>query len=233
MTQLQMFSSLSNGRGTAICIVSFADAPWYTFLELTTGTDTWENLSHLKQFKGYKRVENYIKSTYALEQRVLHERTSFSREDIEAFEIDRERRREQLDGFKTVERIIASRDAGPTADIDRDHGKEVCGRLFLQSTDWILLHFDSRVSVQMEGSRLRRGHLGRSRFHTANRWEGDRIVPRSDIGADSASSFSALYEKQTCLPCSCQAARLHCGWRRTEGFPDYWLELACLSMVSP
>lgn len=87
----------------------------------TLSLDTWESLPHLKQFKGYKRVENYIKSTYRMEQRYSQDRAAFSREDIEAFEIDRERRREQVEGFKTVERIIASRNAEANIDVQYDH----------------------------------------------------------------------------------------------------------------
>lgn len=47
-----------------------------------------------------------------------------SQEDVEAYEIDRERRREQLEGFKTVERIISQRDAQANLDIPYDHRKE-------------------------------------------------------------------------------------------------------------
>ena len=77
--------------------------------------DTWETLADLKAFKGWKRVENYVRTVYAPGVQI---KTSpyTSREDLEAYEIDRERRREQLEGFKTVERIIASREADATED---------------------------------------------------------------------------------------------------------------------
>lgn len=84
-------------------------------------TDTWEDLNTLRNFRGYKRVENYIKTVYTQEQRYVKDRQHFSGEDIEAFEIDRERKREQIEGFKTVERIIASRNASANIDVQYDH----------------------------------------------------------------------------------------------------------------
>lgn len=85
--------------------------------------DTWEDLNTLRNFKGYKRVENYIKTVYTQEQRYVKDRQLFSSEDIEAFEIERERKREQIEGFKTVERIIASRNAEANLDVQYDHCK--------------------------------------------------------------------------------------------------------------
>lgn len=81
-------------------------------------------MSSLKAFKGYKRVENYIRQVYN-HYELLKNDPFTSREDLEAYQIDRERRREQLEGFKTVERIIASRDAEANADIDHDHGRSI------------------------------------------------------------------------------------------------------------
>jgi chromodomain-helicase-DNA-binding protein 1 len=100
----------------------------HAFTMLIASTDTWELLSNLKNFRGYKRVENYIKSTYIAAERIKNDRT-MSREDVEAFEIDRERRREQLEGFKTVERIISQRDAQANLDIPYDHRKAVSDSL--------------------------------------------------------------------------------------------------------
>lgn len=87
----------------------------------SVSSDTWEDLTTLRNFKGIKRVENYIKTIYTIEQQYIRDRARFSSEDIEAFEIDRERKREQIEGFKTVERIIASRNAEANIDIQYDH----------------------------------------------------------------------------------------------------------------
>ena len=46
-----------------------------------------------------------------------------SREDFEAYQIDVERKREQVEGFKTVERIISSREVEANEDVEYQHRK--------------------------------------------------------------------------------------------------------------
>lgn len=74
----------------------------------------------MKQFRGNKRAENYVRSIYAAAERIKTD-PSVSREDVEAFDIDCERKRDQLEGFKTVERIVAQRDAEANVDVQYDH----------------------------------------------------------------------------------------------------------------
>jgi chromodomain-helicase-DNA-binding protein 1 len=87
--------------------------------------NTWETYEYLKRFKGFKRVENYIKVVWATQQRILNDPAT-SREDLEALTIDKERQAEQLEGYKHVERIVAQRDAPANADIDHDHRESHC-----------------------------------------------------------------------------------------------------------
>ena len=78
----------------------------------------WKNFSHLhntdevyeflKRFKGLKRVDNYIKTYKVYLERLGA--TDLSREDYETLLLDKEREKEELETFKTVERIIAQRD---------------------------------------------------------------------------------------------------------------------------
>ncbi|KAK7005747.1 ATP-dependent DNA helicase [Favolaschia claudopus] len=78
----------------------------------------WKNFSHLhntdetydflKRFKGLKRVDNYIKAYKQWQARV--NAPGLSREDVEALQIDKEREKEELETFKTVERIVSHRD---------------------------------------------------------------------------------------------------------------------------
>ncbi|KAJ7703020.1 SNF2 family N-terminal domain-containing protein [Mycena rosella] len=78
----------------------------------------WKNFSHLhntdetydflKRFKGLKRVDNYIKAFKQWQARVTA--PGISREDVEALQIDKEREKEELETFKTVERIVAHRE---------------------------------------------------------------------------------------------------------------------------
>lgn len=82
--------------------------------------DTWETFASLSAFKGFKRVENYIKGPFKAQEARRND-PSTSREDIEALEIDKERLADQLEGYKQVERIVAHRTAPANADIDHEH----------------------------------------------------------------------------------------------------------------
>lgn len=98
--------------------------------------NTWETYDHLKQFRGFKRVENYIKGPWTQQYMLRHDPAT-SREDIEALEIERERQREQLEAYKQVERIIAQRDAPASIDVDHDHLEYFCkwrGLTYSEST---------------------------------------------------------------------------------------------------
>ncbi|KAK4054266.1 ATP-dependent DNA helicase Hrp3 [Microbotryomycetes sp. JL201] len=98
--------------------------------------NTWETYEYLKRFKGFKRVDNYIKSVFNVQQTILNNPAT-SREDLEALQIDKERQAEQLEGYKQVERIIAQRDAPANADIDHEHLEYLCkwkGLSYAEST---------------------------------------------------------------------------------------------------
>jgi len=62
----------------------------------------------LKRFKGLKRVDNYIKTYKQWQARI--NAPGLSREDAEALMLDKEREKEDLETYKTVERIVAHRD---------------------------------------------------------------------------------------------------------------------------
>ncbi|KAF8325229.1 SNF2 family N-terminal domain-containing protein [Cantharellus anzutake] len=79
---------------------------WKNFSHLHNTDETYE---FLKRYKGMKRVDNYIKTVWAAERATLV-RTDISREELEAFQIDKERRQEWLEGCKIVERAIDSRE---------------------------------------------------------------------------------------------------------------------------
>lgn len=75
----------------------------------------WKGYSHLhntdelyeflKQYKGIKRVDNYIKN----QQQILREVNLGDSEEEESYKIHRERQKEALEKLKVVERVIASR----------------------------------------------------------------------------------------------------------------------------
>ncbi|KZT08349.1 transcription regulator [Laetiporus sulphureus 93-53] len=78
----------------------------------------WKGFSHLhntdemyeflKRWKGLKRVDNYIKAYKAYQERVTS--PDLSREDKEILLLDKEREKEELETYKTVERIISQRE---------------------------------------------------------------------------------------------------------------------------
>ncbi|KAJ3759144.1 P-loop containing nucleoside triphosphate hydrolase protein [Lentinula raphanica] len=89
---------------------------WKNFSHLHNTDETYE---FLKRFKGLKRVDNYIKSYKLWQSRV--NAPNLSQEDKEALLLDKEREKEDLETFKTVERIVAHResedlDGNPTVD---------------------------------------------------------------------------------------------------------------------
>lgn len=56
-----------------------------------------------------KRVDNYIKSIWQAEQNILAKGLSI--EEQEAFQIDKERKNEWLEGCKIVERVVTNRES--------------------------------------------------------------------------------------------------------------------------
>ena len=71
--------------------------------------NTDENYEFLKRFKGLKRVDNYIKAYKFYSTRL--EDPELSPEDKEMLLLDKERERQDLETYKTVERVIAQRES--------------------------------------------------------------------------------------------------------------------------
>lgn len=71
--------------------------------------NTDENYEFLKRYKGLKRIDNYIKS-YKMYQARLRD-PNLNREDAEALLLDKEREKQDLETFKTVERVVSQRES--------------------------------------------------------------------------------------------------------------------------
>jgi chromodomain-helicase-DNA-binding protein 1 len=69
--------------------------------------NTWEPYVNLSQLKGVKRLDNYIRQFITLDKEIRIDPLTTS-EDIEAMDMERERRRDEYEEYKTVERIVAS-----------------------------------------------------------------------------------------------------------------------------
>ena len=84
---------------------------WKFFSHLHN-TDELYSFCKEEQFKGMKRLDNYIRSVFAYEQRILHPGPNDykpTREDMETFQIERERRKDELENWRNAERIVATR----------------------------------------------------------------------------------------------------------------------------
>ncbi|KAG9316405.1 hypothetical protein JVU11DRAFT_2439 [Chiua virens] len=83
---------------------------WKNFSHLHNTDETYE---FLKRFKGLKRVDNYIKAYKAYQVRLSV--PGLSTEDAEALLLDKEREKEDLETYKTVERIVSHRDSAESS----------------------------------------------------------------------------------------------------------------------
>lgn len=87
--------------------------------------DTHELYDFLKRFPGFKRVTNYIKSVWQPMHDIAMDPEA-TREDLETLQIQRERQRELLENYRTVERVIAQRDEPPTKEVPYTHAAYLC-----------------------------------------------------------------------------------------------------------
>lgn len=69
--------------------------------------NTWEQYQDLHGLKGIKKVDNYIKQFIMLDYEIRNDHMT-TREDLEAMDIERERRLDEFEEFKKVERVIDS-----------------------------------------------------------------------------------------------------------------------------
>ncbi|KAF8919828.1 transcription regulator [Mucidula mucida] len=85
---------------------------WKGFSHLHNTDETYE---FLKRFKGVKRVDNYIKAYKSWQARL--QAPGLSREDQEAILLDKEREKQDLEAYRTVDRIISHRET-PEGDVE-------------------------------------------------------------------------------------------------------------------
>lgn len=69
--------------------------------------NTWEPYSRVKNFKGFRKVDNYIKQFIVMDMEIRQDPLT-TKEDIESMDIERERKRDELEEFCKVERIVDS-----------------------------------------------------------------------------------------------------------------------------
>ncbi|PVU87879.1 hypothetical protein BB559_005836 [Furculomyces boomerangus] len=76
---------------------------------------TWESYDVLRDFKGFKRVENFFKSTVMYEYSLINDIES-SRETIDQLNINKEINREIIKEYQLAERIVTERPSQDPAD---------------------------------------------------------------------------------------------------------------------
>lgn len=69
--------------------------------------NTWESWPALKECKGSRRVDNYIRQYIVLDAEIRLDPLT-TREDIEAMDLEKERRRDEQEEYTQVERIVDS-----------------------------------------------------------------------------------------------------------------------------
>ncbi|KAI5966258.1 hrp3 [Candida pseudojiufengensis] len=69
--------------------------------------NTWETFSDLKDYKGFRKLDNYIKQFIIYDNEVRNDPLT-TKEDLEAMDIERERRRDEQEDYMQVERIVDS-----------------------------------------------------------------------------------------------------------------------------
>ncbi|EEB06610.1 ATP-dependent DNA helicase Hrp3 [Schizosaccharomyces japonicus yFS275] len=67
---------------------------------------TWETREDMSETKGVKKIDNYTKTNIILDKEIRSDPTT-TREDIEAMDIERERKKEAYEEHKSVDRIVA------------------------------------------------------------------------------------------------------------------------------
>ena len=151
---------------------------------------------------------------------------STSVEDIEALEIERERQREILENYKTVDRIVDQRIAPATIDVNHEHSTwcMFCFRM-------CLFGLSSRIPLQVERADLRRVYVGRSRCYCGEGARADRCLSRSNSYRLPSTQESQLWQESTAVPEARGTTRLHCCWRRIERVSSHWSKLAGLPLV--
>ncbi|KAH9176362.1 SNF2 family N-terminal domain-containing protein [Lactarius sanguifluus] len=78
---------------------------WKGFSHLRNTDETYE---FLKRYKGLKRVDNYIKAFKAYQVRLAA--SGLTSEERETLLLDKEREKQDLEHYKTVERVVSHRD---------------------------------------------------------------------------------------------------------------------------
>ena len=194
--------------------------------------NTIENYGYLRDnCKGIKKVDNYIKTVWEPEQRVLKSDWA-TKEDIEAIQIERERRKELVESYQQVERVFAERIEGPTKDKNYDDLKYYCKwkELPYSEATWEVSAacrayntLAIEPDVDWSGSVIGRP----SRICQA----GDRLLPRALDLFHGTVAQRVVPKGSPEVHSHDGAARVHPTWLRVERVPNDRSQLVGLLVV--
>ncbi|KAI8140697.1 SNF2 family N-terminal domain-containing protein [Fennellomyces sp. T-0311] len=138
--------------------------------------DTWDTYEYLKSFKGFRKLENYIKS-FVYDEMEFRRHPETTQEEIEQQDINNERRREDIKEWRTVDRIIAMKGTPPDCEY-------LC--------KWKRLHYDDST---WESSELISDNHQSEIDSFLDREQSQQIPGRSAAYIKSRPTFSILREQ--------------------------------------
>lgn len=138
--------------------------------------DTWETYQHSRSFKGFRKVDNYIK-THVYEELDIRRHPDTTQEDIEQLNINTERRRDDIQAWRTVDRVIAMKGNPPDCEY------------FVK---WKRLHYDD---CTWESSEIVSEEHQSEIDDFLDREQSQQIPSRSTSYARSRPTFSILREQ--------------------------------------
>ncbi|KAI9246709.1 SNF2 family N-terminal domain-containing protein [Phascolomyces articulosus] len=138
--------------------------------------DTWDTYEYLKSFKGFRKLENYIRSA-VYDEMEFRRNPETTQEEIEQQDINTERRREDIQHWCTVDRIIGIKGTPPD-----------CEYL----VKWKRLHYD--VSTWETSDLISDNHQAEIDSFL-DREQSQQIPPRSISYVKSRPTFSILREQ--------------------------------------
>ncbi|KAK0522492.1 ATP-dependent DNA helicase Hrp3 [Tilletia horrida] len=121
---------------------------WQGYSHLHNTEELW---SYLQPLQGAKKVQHYVQKVYLPEIELLKNASAFP-EDVEAFHIAKERRMEEYESHKSVDRIISYEPkAAPTNDVPFVHSRYLVkwkGLTYAECTWEIDSSIKDKVNVQ-------------------------------------------------------------------------------------
>ncbi|CAO3634620.1 unnamed protein product [Mucor hiemalis] len=74
--------------------------------------DTWDTFDYLHSFKGFRKLENYIRNRI-IDEQYFRRHAETTKEEIEQQDINIARRRDEINDWRSVERVISMRGSPP------------------------------------------------------------------------------------------------------------------------